>query len=132
MCKVQNASPNTKSTHESRRMGGEAAGVCGVWWELCEEVTEGWGIAIEIMMVGWIFEKEAGCKCRECCVGEESCPSGDEGSGSGMVQRCWSVYQILRKLLRNFPGHDRRQMFLTGTHGGAQLSDPRRCLQNKG
>ena len=37
------------------------------------EVTEGWGIAIEIMMVGWIFEKEAGCKCRECSVGEESC-----------------------------------------------------------
>ena len=70
-------------------MGGEAAGVCGVWWELCEEVTEGWGIAIEIVMVGWIFEKEAGCKCRECCVGEESCPSGDEGGGSRLAQRCW-------------------------------------------
>ena len=42
-------------------------------------------------MVGSIFGKEAGCKCRECCVGEESCPSGDEGGGSGMAQRCWSV-----------------------------------------
>ena len=72
-------------------MGEEAAGVCGVWWELCEEVTEGWGIAIEIVMVGWIFEKEAGCKCRECCVGEESCPSGDEGGGSRLAQGCWSV-----------------------------------------
>ena len=72
MCKVQ----KVKSTDESGWMGGEAAGVCGVWWELCEEVTEGWGIAIEIVVVGWIFEKEAGCKCRECCVGEESCPSG--------------------------------------------------------
>ena len=34
------------------------------------EVTEGWGIAIEIMMVGWIFEKEAAANavnaaCRE-------------------------------------------------------------------
>lgn len=42
-----------------------------------------------------------------------------------------NVHQILRRLLRNFPGHDRRQMFFTGTHGGAQLSYPRRCLQNK-
>ena len=90
MCKIQRLSPNTKSTDELGWMGEEAAGVCGVWWELCEEVTEGWRIAIEIMM-GWIFEKEAGCKCRECCVGEESCPAGDEGGGSGMAQRCWSV-----------------------------------------
>ena len=62
-----------------------------IWWELCEEVTEGRGIAIEIMMVGWIFEKEAGCKCRECCVGEETCPSGDEGRGSGMAFCCGPV-----------------------------------------
>ena len=88
MCKSKRQSPNIKSTDESGWMGGEAAGVCGVWWELCEEVTEGWGIAIEIMMVGWIFEKEAGCKCRECCVGEKSCP---EGGGSRLAQRCWSV-----------------------------------------
>ena len=90
MCKVQRQSPNTKSTDESGWME-EAAGVCGVWWGLCKEVTEGWGIAIEIVMLGWIFEREAGCKCRECCVGEQSCPSGDEGSGSGMAQGCWSV-----------------------------------------
>ena len=51
MWKVQRQSPNTKSIHESGWMGGEAALVRGVWWELCEEVTEGWGIAIEIMMV---------------------------------------------------------------------------------
>ena len=41
-----------KSSNESGRMWGEAAAVCGVWWELCEEVTEGWGLAIEIVMVG--------------------------------------------------------------------------------
>ena len=43
MCKVDKASPNTKSTDESGWMGGEAAGVCGVWGELWEEVTEGGG-----------------------------------------------------------------------------------------
>ena len=48
MCKVERLIPNTKSTDESGWMGVGAAGVCGVWWELCEEVTEGWGIAIEI------------------------------------------------------------------------------------
>ena len=91
MCKVQRLSPNTKPTDEPGGRGGEATGACGVWWELWEEVTERWGIAIEIVMVGSIFEKEAGCKCRECCVGEESCPSGDEGSGSRIAHRCWSV-----------------------------------------
>ena len=40
---------------------------------------------------GLILEEEAGCKCRECCVCEGRCPSGDEGSGSGMAQRCRSV-----------------------------------------
>ena len=82
MCKVQRLSPNTKPTDEPGGRGAEATGACGVWWELWEEVTERWGIAIEI---------EAGCKCRECCVGEESCPSGDEGSGSRIAHRCWSV-----------------------------------------
>jgi len=46
-------------------MWGEAAGVRGVWWELCEEVTERWGLAIEILMVGWILNRRGGCKCRE-------------------------------------------------------------------
>ena len=37
--KSKRQSPNIKSTDESGWMGGETAGVCGVWWELCEEVT---------------------------------------------------------------------------------------------
>ena len=59
MCKVQ----RQKSINKSRMMGKEAAGVCWVWGELCEEVAEGWGLAIEIVMVGWVLEEEAGCKC---------------------------------------------------------------------
>ena len=55
MCKVQRQSPLTNQR--------EAAGVCWVWGELCEEVAEGWGLAIEIVMVGWVLEEEAGCKC---------------------------------------------------------------------
>ena len=61
--------------------GGRRLGACGAYH----------GLAIEIMMVGRIFEREAGCKCRECCVCEEKRPSVDEGSGSNMAQRCWSV-----------------------------------------
>ena len=38
-------------------------------------------------MVGWVLEKEAGCKGSHCCVCEKSCPSGDEGGGSCMAQR---------------------------------------------
>ena len=42
-------------------------------------------------MVGWVLEKEAGCKGRHCCVCEKSWPSGDEGGGSCMAQRCRCV-----------------------------------------
>ena len=42
-------------------------------------------------MVGWVLEKEAGCKGCHCCVCEKSCPSGDEGGGSCMAQRGRSV-----------------------------------------
>lgn len=35
MCKIQIQSPKPKSTNESGRMWGEAAGVRGTWWELC-------------------------------------------------------------------------------------------------
>ena len=80
--KVQTQSPLTNQGGWRRRLGSAGSGGGCAKRSL---------IAIEIMMVGWIFEREAGCKCRECCVGEESCPSGDEGSGSGMAQRCWSV-----------------------------------------
>ena len=41
--KSKRQSPNIKSTHKSGWMEGEATGVCGVWWELCEEVTKGGG-----------------------------------------------------------------------------------------
>ena len=40
---------------------------------------------------GWVLEKEAGCKGRHCGVCDKSCPSGDEGGGSCMAQRCRSV-----------------------------------------
>ena len=68
----------------------------GLWGlgDLCKEVTEGWGLAIEIVMVGWVNEKEAGCKGRHCCVCEKSWPSGDEGGGSCMAQRC-RVFRVL-------------------------------------
>ena len=39
-----------KVHYESGRMCEEATGVCGVWEEFCEEVTEGWRLAIEILM----------------------------------------------------------------------------------
>ena len=55
--------PKAKSINESRMVRGEAAGFCWVWGELCEEVAEGWGLAIEIVMVGCVLEEEAGCKC---------------------------------------------------------------------
>ena len=79
-------SPKAKSINKSRIMRGEAAGVCWVWGELCEEVAEGWGLAIEIVMVGWVLEEEAGCKCWKCRVCEESCPFGDKAvAASGVV-----------------------------------------------
>ena len=42
ICKVQ----STQSP--LRGMWGEAAGACKVWEELCDEVTEGWRLAIEV------------------------------------------------------------------------------------
>ena len=71
--------------------GGETAGGCGVRGELCKEVTEGEGFALEIVMGGWVFENEAGCKCCQCRMREESGPSGDEGGGGGLAQQCWGV-----------------------------------------
>ena len=38
-------------------MGGEAAGVWWVWGELCEEVAEGWRLAIELVMVGFMGDR---------------------------------------------------------------------------
>ena len=49
-------SPKAKSTGKSGGVGGEATGVCGVRGELCKEVTEGGGFAVEIVMGGWVFE----------------------------------------------------------------------------
>ena len=43
-------------------MGGGGWGLLGRGGE----VTEGWGLAIEIVMVGWVLEDEAGCKCFKC------------------------------------------------------------------
>ena len=84
-------SPKAKSIGKSGGMGGEAAGVCGVRGELCKEVTEGGGFALEIVMGGRVFENEGGCKCSQCRMCEESGPSGDEGGGGGLAQQCWGV-----------------------------------------
>ena len=43
------AKSKAKSINKSRMMRGEAAGVCWVWGELCEEVAEARGLAIEIV-----------------------------------------------------------------------------------
>lgn len=55
-----------KSSNKSGRMSGEAAGVAGAWGIV--QVTEGWGFAIEIVMVGWVSEKEAGGECSSDCI----------------------------------------------------------------
>ena len=84
-------SPKAKSIGKSGGVGGEAAGGCGVRGELCKEVTEGGGFALEVVMGGWVFENEGGCKCCQCRMCEESGPSGDEGGGGGLAQQCWGV-----------------------------------------
>ena len=76
---------------KSGGVGGEAAGICGVRGELCKEVTEGGGFALEIVITGWVFENEGGCKCWQCRMCEESGPSGDEGGRGGLAQQCWGV-----------------------------------------
>ena len=84
-------SPKAKSIGKSGGVGGEAAGGCGVRGELRKEVTEGGGFALEVVMGGWVFENEGGCKCCQCRMCEESGPSGDEGGGGGLAQQCWGV-----------------------------------------
>ena len=64
--KSKRQSPNIKSTDESGWMEGEATGVCGVWWELCEEVTEGWGIAIFFSLTPFCRDKVS----RSCFTGQ--------------------------------------------------------------
>ena len=62
MCKVQRQSPLASQGG----WGGEEVGGCWVRGELCKEVTEGGGFALEIVMGGWVFENEGGCKCCQC------------------------------------------------------------------
>ena len=73
-------SPKAKSINKSRMMRGEAAGVCWVCGELCEEVAEGWALAIEIVMVGWVLEEEAGCE--RSGVGQGGPPGHQSRTGS--------------------------------------------------
>lgn len=62
MCKVQRQSPLANQAEDGTAVSGS------------EEVSKGWGFAIEIAM-GRVFKSEAGCKCCKRRVCEESCPS---------------------------------------------------------
>ena len=85
---VQNA--KARPTNKSGRMWGEAAGVCGVWREFCDEVNGGRGLAIEIVNAACVrkavhleIREEVAAWAKRCrnvtCFG--SGEGGDEGGG---------------------------------------------------
>ena len=83
MCKVHKAN----STGKSREVGGgRDRGLRGQGGGARRSLR-----ALEIVIGGWVFENEGGCRCCQCRVCEKNCSSGDEGGGGGAAQKCKGV-----------------------------------------
>ena len=95
--------PRQSPKNESGGMWGESAAVGGVWGELGEEVIEGWGLAIEIVMVGKmgaILVGEAGGKGLQGSMGQQGRPSVHEGRCPRVLEeaRCLSGSRVCEEL----------------------------------